>query len=186
MGVALRRSCRPKHVSQPGVGISTDYPQHRSTDDRICVVVSALSDRFIGLGLPYRPSIRRTLQFPLWDRTHSRVSTHGRRHRGFLVSVSPGETVAGMAWHLVTDPYYTLGQGRHKWYEKAPESPRESLCEGAIAFLVAWCHEQTPPPYHDDWTKEREGLYHSSLVSPGRCCPPYHQLAVSSVVVECP
>jgi len=29
-----------------------------------------LADRFSGLGLPSRPSIRRTLQFPLWDRAY--------------------------------------------------------------------------------------------------------------------
>src|SRR4030095_10708343 len=46
--------------------------------------------------LPSRPSIRRTLQFPLRDRTHPRVSSPGGRHCGFLVSVPPGEVVTGV------------------------------------------------------------------------------------------
>ena len=48
------------------------------------------------------------------------------------MSVSPGETVAGMAWYLVTDPYHTLGQGRPKRYEKAPESPGDPLMKALL------------------------------------------------------
>src|SRR4030095_8090341 len=100
-GVALRRACDPKHVSQPSVGTRTDYPQHRSVADRIRIVMSAPADRVSRLGLSSRPSIRRALQFPLWNRAHSRVSSHGRRHCRFLVSVSLGEVLTGVAWYPV-------------------------------------------------------------------------------------
>src|SRR5438132_11343768 len=100
--MALRCACDPKHVSQPGVGTRTDYPQQLGLADRICTVVSSATHGVSGLGLPSRPSICGTLQFALWDRTHSRVSSPGGRHCGFLVSVPPGKAVAGMAWYLVT------------------------------------------------------------------------------------
>ena len=40
-------------------------PSHLSPEN-----VSAATDRFSGLWLPYRPSIRRTVQLLLWDRTY--------------------------------------------------------------------------------------------------------------------
>src|SRR5215831_7559489 len=99
--MADRRACDPKHLSQPGVGTRTGYSQHRSLADRIRPVVPASTHCISGLGLSSRPSIRRTLQFPLWDRTHSRVSPLRGRHRRFLVSVSPGEAVTGVAESVI-------------------------------------------------------------------------------------
>src|ERR1051326_7918348 len=95
--MAVRRAGSPKYVSPPGVGTGTDYPQYRGLADRICTLVSAPTHSVSGLGLPSRPSICGTLQFPLRDRTHSGISSPGGRHRGFLVPISPGEAVARVA-----------------------------------------------------------------------------------------
>src|SRR5467141_120949 len=83
------------------MGTGTDDRQHRGIADRIRAVVSPATHRFSGLGLPSRSSIRGTVQFPLRDRTHSRISPHGGRHRGFLVSAPPGEALTGVAAYFV-------------------------------------------------------------------------------------
>src|SRR5215475_1666300 len=94
--MALGRTETVRLLCTPGVGTGTEHRQHGGVADRLCAVVSAPTHGVRRLGLSSRPSIRRTLQFPLWNRTHSRVSPPGRRYCRLLVSVSFGEALTGV------------------------------------------------------------------------------------------
>src|SRR5437870_12212943 len=154
--MALRRACDPQHVPQPSVGTRTDYPQHRSLNDRICTVVSAPTDCVSGLGLPSRPSIRGTLQFPLWDRTYSRIGSYGGRYRRPLVSVSPGEAVAGVAAYVViaVSVYAQHSTGYSPGHRLTSTGVWSSVHHGTAPAPGG----SPPRPSHDTRTLDRGGV----------------------------
>src|SRR5215475_10379629 len=91
------------------------------------------------------------------DRAHPRVSAPGGRHCGFLVSVPPGETIAGMAAYvvIVVDSIYAK---RFIRYSTGPRLTSPGVWSSVHYWATSAPDVSRPHPSSDTCPRDRGGV----------------------------